>query len=178
MASVANTYARAFAEAVLDGKLDPEKTLAEVNTIAALLAESRDLREAWESPSISADQKRNVLDAISQREGFSATTRNFLAVVIDKQRVAFLPAIIVQFEKELGARLGFVDAEITSARELGATEKANLEAQASTLTGKKVRARYLHDSSLMGGAQMRVGSTIYDGSVSGRLERIREVIGG
>ncbi len=178
MASIANTYARAFAEAVIDGKLDPEKTLTEVHAIIALLGESRDLRQAWETPSIPTEQKRRVLDAIANREGFSATTRNFLAVVIDKRRVAFLPAIIAQFEKELGARLGFVDAEIISARELSPTEKANLETQASSLTGKKIRARYVRDVSLMGGAQMRVGSTIYDGSVSGRLERIREAIGG
>ena len=119
-----------------------------------------------------------MLDAIAKRQGLSAITRNFIAVVIDKRRAAFLPAIIAQFERELGARLGFVDAEISSARELSLAEKANLEAQASKLSGKKIRARYVRDASLLGGAQMRVGSTIYDGSVSGRLDRIREAIGG
>jgi F-type H+-transporting ATPase subunit delta len=178
MASIANTYARAFADAVIDARLDPETTLTEVKGMVDLFAESRDLREAWETPSIPTDQKRRVLDAIAKRQGFSAITRNFFAVVIDKGRVSFLPAIIAQFEKELSVRLGFVDAEISSVRDLNPVEKANLEAQASKLTGKKIRARYVRDASLLGGAQMRIGSTIYDGSVIGRLDRIREAIGG
>jgi|SRR5271167_1203140 len=178
MASVTSTYARAFADAVIGGRLDADKTLSEVKSLAGLVAESRELRQAWETPSIPAEQKRVVLDAIAKREGYSTTTRNFVAVLIDHSRVPFLAAIVVQFEKDLGSRLGFVDAEITTARELGATERAGLEAQAAKLTGKKVRARYVHDASILGGATMRVGSTIYDGSVKGRLERIRVAIGG
>ena len=178
MASVTSTYARAFADAVIGGRLDADKTLAEVKSLAGLVAESRELRQAWETPSIPAEQKRAVLDALAEREGYSATTRNFVAVLIDHARVRFLASIVEQFEKDLGSRLGFVDAEITTARELGATERAGLEAQATKLTGKKVRARYMRDASILGGALMRVGSTIYDGSVKGNLERIRAAIGG
>ena len=178
MASVTSTYARAFADAVIDGRLDADKTLAEVRSVAGLLAESRDLRQAWETPSIPAGQKRAVLDALAKREGYSVTTRNFVAVLIDHGRVPFLASIVAQFEKDLGARLGFVDAEVTTARVLSAAERAALEGQAAKLTGKKIRARYSQDPSILGGATMRVGSTIYDGSVKGRLERIRAAIGG
>jgi len=178
MASVASTYARAFADAAIDSKLDAESVLGEVKSIVILLAESRDLRQAWETPSILAEQKRAVLDVIAKRDGYSATTRNFIAVLIDHGRISFLPEILLQIEKDLGSRLGFVEAEITTARELNGAERANLEAQAAKLTGKKVRARYSRDESLLGGALMRVGSMIYDGSVKGRLERIREIIGG
>jgi F-type H+-transporting ATPase subunit delta len=55
---------------------------------------------------------------------------------------------------------------------LGDAEKREFEAQVGKLTGKKVRARYGQDASLLGGAVVRVGSTIYDGSVKGQLERI------
>ena len=81
-----------------------------------------------------------------------------------------------QFEQELDARMGFAEAEITSARELGETERAALESQVQVMVGKKVRARYSRDASLLGGAVVRIGSTIYDGSVEGQLERIREAI--
>jgi F-type H+-transporting ATPase subunit delta len=178
MAPVASTYARAFADAAIYGKLDAESALGEVKSIASLLAESRDLRLAWETPSIPAEQKRAVLDVIAKRDGYSATTRNFIAVLIDHGRISFLPEILLQIEKDLGSRLGFVEVEITTARELSSAERANLEAQAGKLTGKKVRSRYSRDESLLGGALMRVGSMIYDGSVKGRLERIREIIGG
>jgi F-type H+-transporting ATPase subunit delta len=178
MASVTNTYARAFADVVFDGHLDVNRTLREAQSLAELVASSKVLREVWETPSIPAEQKRAVLDAIVAREGISRPVRNFAAVLIDHRRVAFLDAIVKQFEQELYARLGFAEAEITSARELGDAERQMLEAEVAKLTGKKVRARYAQDPGILGGAIVRVGSTIYDGSVAGQLEKIREQIAG
>jgi len=176
MATVTNTYARAFADVVLDRKLDATKVLAEAQSLAALVAGSKDLREVWEAPSIQAEQKRKLLDAIVAREKISKETRNFVAVLIDHRRIGFLGPIVTQFEQELNQRLGFADAEITSARALGDAERRNLEAEVEKLTGKKVRARYAQDPSILGGAVVRVGSTIYDGSVKGQLERIKEAL--
>ena len=99
-----------------------------------------------------------------------------VAVLIDHRRIHFLDSIIEQLEKEIDARLGFAEAEITSARQLGDAEKHEFEAQVERLTGKKVRAHYQQDASLLGGAVLRLGSTIYDGSVKGQLERIKEAI--
>jgi F-type H+-transporting ATPase subunit delta len=178
MASVTNTYARALADAVLDGHFDAEKTLREAQSLAVLVAGSKLLRDVWENPAISANQKRAVLDAIVARESISRPVRNFMAVLIDHHRVQFLGPIIKQFEQELNHRLGFAEAEITSARELGAAEKRALESQIEKLTGKKIQARYSRDPAMLGGAVVRVGSTIYDGSVRGQLERIRETLSG
>jgi F-type H+-transporting ATPase subunit delta len=125
---------------------------------------------------VPADQKRHLLDAIVQREGIDKQVRNLVAVLIDHRRVQFLPRIIEQLEKELDARMGFAEAQIFSARELGSAEKQALETQVAKVTGKKVRASYGLDASLLGGAVVRVGSTIYDGSVKGQLERIKEAI--
>ena len=174
MASVTNTYARAFADAVFAMHLDPAGTLREAQALAALVSQSRELRQVWEAPSIPAAQKRAELDAIVARKGFSAVVRNFLAVLIDHRRIHFLDAIVKQFEVELDQRMGFEEAEIASARELTESERWALEREVERLTGKKVRGRYSRDTSLLGGALVRVGSTIYDGSVIGQLERIRE----
>jgi len=176
MASVASTYARAFADVILDTHLDAARSIAELRAIASLLAESSDLRRVWENPAIPAEQKRGVLDVVAERDGVSKQTRNLVAVLIDHRRVHFLEPIILQLEKELDARLGFAEAQITSARALGDAEKQEFEAQVGKLTGKKVRARYDEDRSLLGGAVVRVGSTIYDGSVKGQLERMKEAI--
>ncbi|MGA8488862.1 MAG: ATP synthase F1 subunit delta [Terriglobales bacterium] len=176
MASVTNTYARAFADAVFDVHLDPDKTLQEAQAVAALVAESKDLRAVWEAPSITAEQKRAVLDAIVVRERISRTTRNFVAVLIDHGRINFLAPIVKQFERELNQRLGFTEAEITSAHDLNQTDRQTLEVQMAKLTGKKIRARYSRDESILGGAVVKIGSTIYDGSVKGQLERIRVAI--
>ncbi len=174
MASVTNTYARAFADAVLGSRVDAAQTLKEAQDLAQLVASSKELRAVWETPSIPAEQKRSVLDAIVAREGISRIVRNFVAVLIDHRRISFLAPIVKQFEIELDRRLGFAEADITSARELSETERRTLENQVADLTGKKVRARYFLDQRILGGAVVKIGSTIYDGSVSGELERIRE----
>jgi len=176
MASVISVYARAFADAILDERLNPDSTLKEAQVLAELVAQNRDLREVWQTPSIPADKKRAVLDAIVEREGFSRTVRNFMAVLIDHGRSAFLQPMVEQTRVELDQRLGFAEAEITTARELSEPERRALESQVQNLTGKKVRAHYSRDTAILGGAVVRVGSTIYDGSVSGQLERIRQAL--
>jgi F-type H+-transporting ATPase subunit delta len=176
MASVASSYARAFVDVVLSAKLDANRAISELHTLVGLLAESADLRRVWENPAIPAEQKRGLLDVIVQRDEISRPVRNLVAVLIDHRRVSFLRPIVQQVEKEINQRLGFAEAEITSVRELGEGEKRTLEAQIEKVTGKKVRARYGQDASLLGGALVRVGSTIYDGSVKGQLEKIREAI--
>jgi F-type H+-transporting ATPase subunit delta len=178
MASVTSVYARAFADVVFKSRLDASATLSQLHLLSALLRENADLRRVWENPAIAAEQKRRVLDAIAKREGLERQVRNFVAVLIDHRRVHFFDAMVAQFEHELDARLGFAEAQITSSRDLSEPEKRSLEAQVAKLTGKKVRARYARDASLLGGAVVRVGSTIYDGSVLGQLERIREQIAG
>jgi F-type H+-transporting ATPase subunit delta len=176
MASVASTYARAFADVVLKDRLDADRSVAELHAVAKLLSESIELRRVWENPAIPAEQKRAVLDVIAQRDGISRQVRNLIAVLIDHRRTHFLQPIITQLEKELDQRRGFADAEVTSARSMGDAERREFETQIAKLTGKKVRARYAQDPSLLGGATVRVGSTIYDGSVRGQLERIKEAI--
>jgi len=176
VASVASTYARAFADVVFSAHLDANRAVGGLRRIAGLLAESADLLRVWENPAVPADQKRKLLDAIVHREGIEHHVRNLIAVLIDHRRVQFLRRIIEQLKKELDARMGFAEAHITSARELGDAEKRALEAQIEKVTGKKVHAQFGLDAALLGGAVVRVGSTIYDGSVKGQLERIREAI--
>lgn len=176
MASVANTYARAFADVVLSARLDAGRAVAGLRRIADLLHQSADLKRVWENPAVPADQKRKLLDAIVHREGVEPHARNLVAVLIDHRRVQFLPRIVEQLKKELDARLGFAEAHVSSARELGDDERRSLESQIEKLTGKKVRAQFGLDASLLGGAVVRIGSTIYDGSVKGQLEKIKEAI--
>ena len=176
MASVANTYARAFADVVFDQRLDAARATAGLRSIASLFEQSAELRRVWENPAVPAEQKRALLDAIVKREGIDRPVRNLVAVLIDHRRLSFLPRIVEQFAKELDARMGFAEAEVSSARELGDEERRALEAQIEKTTGKKVRARYALDATLLGGAVVRVGSTIYDGSVKGQLEMIKEAI--
>lgn len=174
MAAVLSRYARAFADVVMDKRLDAGQTMEQVNALVALVESSPDLRRVWESPAIAIEQKRLLLDSIAARLGVSKTVRNFVAVLIDHHRIAALPQIVKQFETELYQRLGLADVDVTSSRELGADERRQIEQQIERMTGKKVRAKYSTDRNLIGGAVVKMGSTVYDGSVRGQLQKIRE----
>ena len=154
--------------------LDPARALQELHGIEALLAESDQLRRVLENPSIPGDRKRAVLDAITGRMGTTRQVRNFVAVVTDHRRLPLFSEILKQLQQELNDRQGFADAQVSTARLLSDGEKQMLEAEIVKMTGKKVRARYEQDASLLGGAVVQVGSTIYDGSVKGQLEKLRE----
>jgi F-type H+-transporting ATPase subunit delta len=176
MASVVGTYARAFADVVMtkSNLLDPARMLQELHGIEALLKESDPLRRVLENPSIPGDRKRAVLDAITMRLGSTRQVRNFIAVLIDHRRLPLFSEILKQLEQELDDRQGFAEAQVSAARQLSDPERKMLEAEITKMTGKKVRARYEQDASLLGGAVVQVGSTIYDGSVKGQLEKIWE----
>jgi F-type H+-transporting ATPase subunit delta len=174
MSVVTSRYARAFVDVVIDARLNSEHVIGELATLQSTMRASEELRRVWESPAIPAEQKRTLLDAIAAREGISRPVRNFVAVLIDHRRISLFDQVIADFQQELNHRLGFEEAQITSARELSASERRSLELQVEKLIGKNIRATYSRDESILGGAIVRLGSTIYDGSVKGQLERIRE----
>jgi F-type H+-transporting ATPase subunit delta len=177
VAAVSSRYARALVEVVLEQNLDADVAREQLNSFAEAVRESVELRRVWESPAVPAEQKRAVLDAVVSQIGAFKAIRNLMAVVIDHRRIPMLNDIARQFAVELDAQLGFAEAEISSARQLSTEEKRELESQVERLTGKKVRARYASDAGLLGGVMVRVGSTIYDGSIRGQLENMkRELI--
>jgi F-type H+-transporting ATPase subunit delta len=174
MSVIGNRYARAFADVVFNRKLDPAQVLREVQGLASTVADNDQLCRVLENPAIAVDQKRRVLDALVARTQSSRPVRNFFAVLIDHERMTLLHTIVRQFELEIDRRLNLTEAEITSARVLGDEEKKVLERQIEKMTGKKVRSRYLQDATLLGGAVVKIGSTVYDGSVLGQLTKLRE----
>ncbi len=87
-----------------------------------------------------------------------------------------LPQIVQQLQAELDQRQGVSDAEITASRELSDDERRDVEARIARSTGKHVRAHYNVDAAILGGAVIRIGSTIYDGSVRGQLRKIKEAL--
>src|ERR1051326_3798356 len=118
MAAVAGRYARAFVDVAVAHKLDPDKTVAEVGDVAALIEGNRELRNVLQNPAVPHQQKLGLLDAIIKRTGGSKLMRNFLAVLIDHRRIASLGEIVTKFKQELDRRMGVAQARISSARAL------------------------------------------------------------
>jgi F-type H+-transporting ATPase subunit delta len=174
MAIFASRYARAFAETVEGAGLDTAEVNRQLDDFAFAWRESPELRQLFESPVFPAEQKVAVLDKLNQRIGLSQLVRNFLAVLIDHDRIGAFEEVVAEFRKEMDRRQGIFQVEIVSARQLGDEERRQLEEKVGQITGGRVQARYREDLSLLGGLIVTIGSTVYDGSVRGRLEQLRE----
>lgn len=176
---VATRYAKALVDVIMTPKLrvgpgiDTAKAVADLRAINALINDSNDLRNALLSPAVPPSRKRAVVARVIEPLDVSKHVRNFLFVVIDHRRIHQLSSIIEAFEVALDQRQGFVRADVSSAHTLTDTQRASLEAQLSILAGKKTKLKFSTDPALLGGVVARVGSTVYDGSVRGQLERLR-----
>ena len=171
---VANRYARALADLALEdpGKVDPQRMVGELRSFEAALQEAGELSGILSNPAVPPVRKRAVVTRLADMMGFSPLVRNLLYVMIDRRRIAALPEIREAFEGMLDERLGLLRAEITSAGELTSQQREALENKLSGVVGKQVRCEYGVDEGLLGGAVVQLASTVYDGSVKGRLEAL------
>jgi F-type H+-transporting ATPase subunit delta len=175
MAVVDLRYARALAAVISDQQLDLIAAQGQLNNFANLLEESAELREVLQNPSIPEAQKLKVLDAIAPRLGLSRPIRNFIALITHHQRLHELRDMIKAYANISDEDSGIAEAEITTARPLNDENRRLLEQQVAKLAGEsRVQATYREDPSLLGGAVVRLGSTVYDGSVRGQLEQMRQ----
>jgi F-type H+-transporting ATPase subunit delta len=165
-------YATALADVALEQGA-AEAVKKQLEDFGAAYAESTELRSVLSSPAVERTAKRGVIEKLAARLGASRIVRNFLFVVVDNQRTHLLPEILQTFEDVIRQRQGVAEAEVTSAAELTAPQKTQLQQTLERLTGRKIQAKYSLDPALLGGAVVRIGDTIYDGSVRNRLNQMR-----
>ena len=171
MKSASLQYANALADIALEqGAGEPAAN--QLESFAAAYAQSAELRTFLGNPAVSVETKHEVLEKIAKRLGASKIIRNFLLVIADNRRTQLIPEITAAFQQVLRQRQGVAEAEIFSASELTAAQKNELAGTLERLTGKKIAPKYSLDSSLLGGAVVRVGDTIYDGSLRNRLNEM------
>lgn len=172
MRSASLQYATALADIALEqGAADPVKK--QLGDFGAVYAESGELRNVLANPAVELAAKHGVIEKLAARLGASRIVRNFLFVVVDNQRTHLLPEILQSFEEVIRQRQGAAEAEVTSAAELTGPQKTQLQQTLERLTGRKIQAKYSLDPALLGGAVVRIGDTIYDGSVRNRLNQMR-----
>jgi F-type H+-transporting ATPase subunit delta len=159
---------------IFESKLNAKDVQRQLGDFAAAWHESHELREFFLDPSFPLEQKVEFLDKLNARLKMAQQTRNFVAVLIRNDRIVGLDDIVRELRREINQRLGISEAKVTSARKLDDQERKELEKHIAELTGGTVEAEFDEDSSLLGGAVVQVGSTVYDGSVRGRLDRLRE----
>jgi F-type H+-transporting ATPase subunit delta len=173
MQAVARRYAVALAD-VVTSRGETQEVREELAAWDALMRSNEHLFEVFRHPTIPYEQKRGVLDELIRRARPRPTTANFLRVLLQNHRLAELNVVNAQFAQELDRRSGVVTAQVTTAHPLPADAQEALRAKLGQLTGSTVRLQFEVDGELIGGVVTRIGSTLYDGSVRGQLQQIRQ----
>jgi F-type H+-transporting ATPase subunit delta len=176
MAAFTSRYAKAFADVVAEFHLGAPDVDKQLTDFLGSWDESPELREVFGDPSVPAEQKIAVLDAMKGKLKLAPQVRNLLAVLVDHGRIGAVHEVVTEYRKELQTRLGISQAEVTTARKLNNEDKAALLEQVKALAKGQVEATFTQDASILGGVVVRIGSTVYDGSVLGRIERLKEVL--
>ena len=174
-ATIARPYARAaFGHAHSRGRLAAWSGLLDV--AAAVTADAR-VQALLQNPTVSGDR---VVDLVAGIAGDLADDegRNFLRVLAANRRLALLPQIIEQFEKLRSEVENTLDVQVTTAYAFNEAQRARLSAALSRRFGREVRLHETVDTGLVGGAVVRAGDMVIDGSLKGRLEQLAAQIAG
>jgi F-type H+-transporting ATPase subunit delta len=169
--ALAERYAGALVEVAIE-KNQAAQVKQELAAFAALVVESPELKAFLSNPAIARASKHAAIEDLVKRIGASQTLRNYLFVIVDQRRAGMLIEIEQAFSAMLDARQGITQATITSASELTPEERAELDIALQKLTGRKVQSKFSTNPELIAGAVVKIGSTIYDGSVRAQLERM------
>ncbi|MDQ3672579.1 MAG: ATP synthase F1 subunit delta [Actinomycetota bacterium] len=171
MAVATRMYARAIFQAAQgEGRLD--EVAADLSALASAVEDTPALRAFLRNPQIDPPEKARVLDEIAA--GADELVRNFLKLLAEKGRAGELVGTNEELEALVARAQNRLAVELTTAHELSEDEARSIVEQIEKASGRKVEATRSVDPSLVGGIVLQVGSFRADGSVRGRLERLRQ----
>lgn len=174
---IAERYAQALSQAVPDDAVIA-RVRDDVMQLAQIAAESAELRAVLGNPVIAPDQKAAVMRALAGRLGARPETTRFLDTLATHERLGLLDEIAEAVKRAVDRRAGVVEVEVRSASALDDALRARLAPVLARLARAKVRTREVVDPALIGGMVVRVGGTVYDGSVASRLEKMKARLAG
>lgn len=166
--SVVKRYARAlYEEAAGEARIGTDMRL-----IRATLEQSPALAACLQSPVLEREAKLAAVRAVFA-ERLHPLSVQFLRMVIERRRESQLPDMTLAYASLCDAESGVMTAQVRSCLDLSERQKADLTAALEQHTGHGIRLEVRTDSALMGGVVVRIGDTVFDGSVSHQLERLR-----
>jgi F-type H+-transporting ATPase subunit delta len=172
------TAATRYARALLDVSV---KEQADLSQIEAQLTEFRDLITQHEllakvllNPAVPAPRKRALIAELVSRAGLQPVVGRMLVLLAERDRLVIVPDMIAAFRERLQELQHVVRAEVTTAMPLAAERAQQLEQSIAAATGRTVRLSTRVDPAIIGGLVARVGSTVYDGSVTNHLQRMKQ----
>jgi F-type H+-transporting ATPase subunit delta len=170
----ATRYARAlFDVATKEG--DVQQAGRDLQAFAALVAGNEMLARTLTNPAIPVQRKRGVVEQLLERSGgLSPIVSKLLLMLAERDRLALLPDLATAYETRLMDSAQVVRAQLTTAVALPADRVAALQQGLARASGREVQLEARVDPSIIGGAVARIGSTVYDGSVTTQLQKVRE----
>lgn len=165
-----------YAQALFDLANEQNKVAtveADLKSLKAAIADSRDLRVLLASPTFGAEDKRKGLTAIAEKARFDAVTKKFLGLMAANGRARALSDAIVGFENLAAAARGAVSAEVVTALPLSSAQAKGVAAALRQALGKDPEITTRVDPSLLGGIKVKVGSRLFDASIRSKLDSLK-----
>ena len=173
LTTAARPYARAaFAFASDNGVITQ---WAEMLNFCAAVAEDANMKAALDQPTLNRQQKGDLFNEVCTDQ-LNDQSKNFIKMLAENDRIALLPEIAVLFHHYQSEAEGAIDAQLVSALEVNDQQVQAIAASLSKRLGKKVTLTTKIDESLIGGAVIRAGDIVIDGSVRGRLEKLSNTL--
>ena len=147
--------------------------LEELSAVAEAVSNQPSLNSTLQSPQVGAEEKLNLVGKIFEKK-VSAPMMNFLKVLVGKDRFDCVAAISAAAKKLNDEKSGDVQATVTTAEKISDKARNEIAEQLSKKLGKKVKLDSVVDASVVGGVVVRVGDTVYDNSVVGQLQQVRQ----
>lgn len=147
---------------------------AQLDGFARLVAEHRDLQEVLISPAVPASRKHAAVAAVAERGRVAPVLARLLVLLADRDRLGLIPEVLAAYRERLLDHFKVVRAEVTTAVALAEGQAKALEQRLAEVTGRTVTLAAQVDPSIIGGVVTRIGSTVYDGSVTRQLQKMKE----
>ena len=179
-AAIANRYASALADVITKpgAEVASAEGLEQLRSFSRLLEQSPQLRNVLLSPAVKPAKKRALIRTLAARLGMSRPLVNFLLVVADHRRIGMLGEMAEALAGLLDEKAGVARIKVSTARPADEAQRQALVAKFSRVTGLLVSAEFEVDEQLLGGAAVRHGSTIFDGSLRAQLRAMDRRIRG
>ncbi|MBA3639456.1 MAG: ATP synthase F1 subunit delta [Acidobacteriota bacterium] len=170
----ATRYARALFD-VARKEGDIQQAGRDIEGFARLVAENEPLSRAFANPAIPAQRKRAVVEQLFAAAGpTSPIVQKLVLMLAERDRLVLLPELATAYEARLMENAQVVHAQLTTAVALPQDRIAALQQGLARATGREVQLAASVDPSIIGGAVARIGSTVYDGSVTTQLQKVKE----
>jgi F-type H+-transporting ATPase subunit delta len=172
--TAATRYARALLDVAVREKADVDQIEGELASLVDLFAQYPALERVFLNPVVPAPRKRAAMDALTARAGVLPILAKLLGLLAERDRLVLVPGLLAAFRDRLLDYRNVVRAEVTTTTPLAPERAKSIEASLARLTGRTVALSTKVDPTIIGGVVTRIGSTVYDASVTRHLEKMRE----